>query len=278
MFHKIFKGVAPVFALALAAGVAGCNGNVSINGKDGVPLADLKMDGKLPTELVVAGPDTVTVRRGDKLTINVSGDPEAVAAMRFTLDDETLGIMRENDSWKGKGTATVAVTLPRLAKLVMAGSGKADIADLGGEAEVVIAGSGTARAAAVDAGKLEVTIAGSGTFEGAGRASTLELNVAGSGKAAMAGLMVDRAEIHIAGSGDAAFASNGTVEAKIMGSGNVTVTGSAKCTIKSMGSGTLTCTGGTTAAGDVPPAPPTPPAAPGSPTPPAAPAAPPSPQ
>ena len=38
-------------------------------------------------------------------------------------------------------------------------------------------------------------------------------------------LFLDRADINIMGSGDAAFASDGKVEAKIMGSGNVTVTG-----------------------------------------------------
>ena len=268
MLHRILKGVAPVVALMLASG---CNGNINIDGSDGVPLAELDTAGKTPTEVVAAGPDDVVVTRGETLMIDVSGDQEAVDALRFTLDDDTLGIMRDNDWRDIDGKATVRVTLPRLEKLVLAGSGHAEADVLDGDAEVTIAGSGTARTASVDATALEVTIAGSGTYRAAGRADSLELSIAGSGSAEMEGLKVDRAEITIAGSGDAAFASDGTVEATIMGSGDVTVTGSARCTINAMGSGSLNCQAGTSAAsGDGPP-----PAAPAAP---AAPPAPPAPQ
>ena len=270
MLHKILKGVAPVVAMMLATG---CNGNININGEDGVPLAELDMAGKTPTEIVAAGPDDVVVVRGDVLDIDVSGDREAVDALRFTLDEETLGVMRDSD-WKDiDGKATVRVTLPRLEKLVLAGSGRAEVERLDGDAEVTIAGSGTARAANVEASDLEVTIAGSGTFTAAGRARDLELTIAGAGSADMEGLTVERAEVSIAGSGDAAFASDGTVEASIMGSGNVRVVGSARCTISSMGSGSLTCQAGTTTAagGDGPPSPPE---APGTPSAPEAPQAP----
>jgi len=243
MLQKILKGVAPIVALAMATG---CNGNININGSEGVPLSELELANKSPAELVVAGPDNVVVTRGDALTIDVSGDQEAVDALRFTLDEETLGIMRENENWtSADGRATVRVTLPRLEKLVVAGSGSVEADVLDGNSEVTIAGSGSAHTAQVDADALEVTIAGSGTYRAAGRASALELNIAGSGEAEMNGLKVDRADITIAGSGDAAFASDGTVEATIMGSGDVSVAGSAKCTINAMGSGTLKCSAGT---------------------------------
>lgn len=267
MLHKILKGVAPVVAMMMASG---CNGNININGSDGVPLAELDLAGKAPTEVVAAGPDNVVVTRGDTLDIDVSGDQAAVDALRFTLDDETLGVMRDND-WKDiDGKATVRVTLPRLEKLVLAGSGHAEVDVLDGEAEVTIAGSGTAETPNVDTSSLEVTIAGSGTYRAAGRTEQLELTIAGSGEAEMEGLQVGNAEISIAGSGDAAFASDGRVEASIMGSGDVTVTGSAQCTISAMGSGKLNCRAGTSTAsgGAAPSAPP----APEAPEPPQAPA------
>lgn len=246
MLHKILKGVAPLVALVLATG---CNGNIHINGSDGVPLSELDLAGKSPTELVLAGPDNVVVTRGDVLAIDVGGDQDAVDALRFTLDEDALGIMRDNELRNSiSGRATVRVTLPKLEKLVVAGSGTVEADVLDGNAEVTVAGSGTARTAKVDADALEVNIAGSGTYRAAGRANALELTIGGSGEAEMEGLKVDRAEITIAGSGDAAFASDGTVEASIMGSGDVTVTGAATCTISSMGSGTLKCRPGATAA------------------------------
>ncbi len=268
MLHKIIKGVAPVLALALATGLAGCDGHISVNGHEGVPLAELNLDGRSPTSLVLAGPDNVVIARGEKLTIDVAGDPQAADELRFTLDDDSLGVMRKNGS-KVRGKATVRVTLPALSKLTLAGSGKVDADQMDGDVEVVIAGSGTARVAAIEADKVEVTIAGSGTLEAGGRAETLELTVAGAGSANMGPLRVGNGEVTIAGSGDAAFASDGTVKATILGSGTVSVTGSAKCTVSSMGSGKLHCSAGTTetAGRPTPPTPPAPPSPVTDPTP-----------
>jgi hypothetical protein len=264
MLHRILKGVAPVFALALAAGVAGCDGHISVNGKEGVPLSELDLEGKTPTSVVLAGPDNIVVTRGDKLAITVAGDAEAADALRFTLDDETLGVMRKN-GWKGSGKATVRVTVPQLRHVTLAGSGTLEADGMTGDAEATIAGSGSARLAGIEADKLEVTIAGSGALEASGSAKSLDLTVAGSGSAKMAGLKVDKAKVTIAGSGDASFASNGTVEATVMGSGDVTVTGSAKCTIKSMGSGKLHCSVNPGTSADRPEAPPAPPSDPATP-------------
>jgi hypothetical protein len=266
MLHRIIQGIAPAIAFAAAVSVSGCDGNLSINGKEGKPLAELETAGKTPSHVILAGPDSVLVKDGSALKIEVAGDPAAVEALRFTLDDRTLGIMRKKSEGRIDGKATVTVTLPALEKITVAGSGSLEAPSLSGRPEVVIAGSGTAHAANVVASKLEVTIAGSGTFRAGGKTDSLELTVAGSGTAEMAGLEADTAEVTVAGSGDAAFASNGTVKATVVGSGDVTVTGSAKCTIKSMGSGTLRCQSGTVASdGTTPPAPPAPPEAPKAP-------------
>jgi hypothetical protein len=142
MIGKIFRGLAPVFAMAAATGLSGCDGvNISINDKEGVPLAELDMAGKAPTELVLAGPDNVVVTEGETLDIDVSGDQAAVDALRFTLDDSTLGIMRAKGE-RVDGKATVRVTMPTLEKLVVAGSGTVEAPRLAGSPEVTIAGSG----------------------------------------------------------------------------------------------------------------------------------------
>lgn len=276
MLHRIIRGIAPALAFAAAVAVSGCDSDISIGGDKGVPLAELDTAGKTPTSLVLAGPDNVTVTEGSALKIEVSGDPEAVEALRFTLDDDTLGVMRKKGASDVDGRATVAVTMPALEKLVLAGSGTVEADKLSGKPQVTIAGSGTVRTAAVEATSLDVTIAGSGTYRAAGTADSLDLTVAGSGSADMAGLKVATADVTIAGSGSAGFASDGTVDASVMGSGEVTVTGSAKCTIKSMGSGRLNCVAAAATAaatgGDAAPTAPAPPA------PPPAPEAPPTPE
>ncbi|MBD3729975.1 MAG: DUF2807 domain-containing protein [Sphingomonadales bacterium] len=271
MLHKIIKGVAPVAAVVLSMGLVACDGvNIEINDSKGVPLSELDLAGKTPGGIVLAGPDDVVVTDGDKLAITVEG--EAADHVRFTLDDDALGIMREKGNWSDKGKAIVRVTMPTPHEITIAGSGTVTAQSLKaspkGKTGVTIAGSGDAKVATIDADTLDLTIAGSGTFTGAGAAKSLKLTVAGSGTAATEGLKVEKAEVTVAGSGSAAFASDGKVEANIMGSGEVKVAGNATCTVKSMGSGKLTCTGGTSAtaadaapdAPQAPEAPETPPA------------------
>lgn len=242
MLKPILKAVLPVAAVALAAGLSGCKDmDIKINGEEGVPLADLDMAGDPPTELVVAGPDTVIVSDGEKLDIDVSGDAEAVDALRFSLKDGKLAIMRKGDKWMDAGRATVRVIMPSPRAITIAGSGAVEAASLAADAKVTIAGSGSLKAASVAAQGLDVNIAGSGRFEASGTASALDLDIAGSGVAAMDGLKVAKAEITIAGSGDASFASDGEVAAKVVGSGNVTIIGRASCKVQSMGSGSVTC-------------------------------------
>lgn len=242
MLDRLFRKLLPIAAMGLGLAATGCDGmDISLTGSEGVPLADLDTSGPAPTGIVLAGADTVVVTEGESLSINVEGDQEIVDSMRFTLEDATLGIMREQSTWKRDGTAIVRVTMPLPDKVVVAGSGKVELPGLGENAEVTIAGSGSALAGNIAVDSLDVTIAGSGDFEAAGMARKLDLTIAGSGAARMAGLKVETAEISVAGSGDAQFASDGTVEANVAGSGDITVTGSATCTIKSMGSGSLTC-------------------------------------
>lgn len=241
MLDKIIKGLAPAALAVLSLGLAGCNMDINIGDTDGVPLAELDMSGDAPTELVLAGPDKVVITDGDTLAIEVEGDDEATEKLRFSLEDGTLAISREKDSWKDGGSATVRVTMPSPKELVLAGSGSIEAASLAGDSNITIAGSGSASIASVTADKLELTVAGSGSVDVTGTAKALEATIAGAGSARMPGLTVESAEVTVAGSGDIAFASDGKIEANIVGSGNVTVTGSATCTVNSIGSGTVTC-------------------------------------
>lgn len=241
MLHKLLKGLAPIAALAAGAMLTGCNVDMQIGDGKGVPLAELDKSGEAPSEIVLAGPDTVLINQGDTFEITVSGDERAVEALRFHRDEETLAISRDKDSGTNIGKATVRVTVPSLTAMVMAGSGTIEADRMGGKAEVTIAGSGSIKVAEMSADSFELTIAGSGDFEAAGTASNLEVTVAGSGAGKMRDLKADNAEVTVVGSGGAEFSSDGDVEASFVGSGDVTVHGSATCTVSAVGSGKLRC-------------------------------------
>ena len=228
----VLKAVAPVVALAIAGSLAGCDkANVNFNGEEGKELADLDLTGDAPSEVNLLGPDTVDIRDGEKLAIQVEGSDEAKERMRFVLKDGSLGILRQNGTWGDNQTATVIVTMPAPAKLNVAGSGRMTAASVSDEPEINVAGSGALELASVNAKTLEINIAGSGSLKAAGTTDKLDLKV-GS------------ANVNVSGSGDATFASDGDVNANIMGSGDVTVKGRARCKVHTIGSGSLVCEGG----------------------------------
>jgi hypothetical protein len=244
-FKHVLKAVAPVVALAIAGGLAGCDGaNVHFGGEEGKALADLDLSGDAPSEISLLGPDMVDIRDGEKLAIQVEGSDEAKDRMRFVLKDGSLGILRKNGNWGDDQVATVILTMPAPAKLNLAGSGRMTAASVSDHPEVNVAGSGTLELASVNARKMEANIAGSGTLKASGSADTLELNLMGSGNGELGSLKVASAKVNIAGSGDAVFASDGDVDANIMGSGHVTVRGRARCKVHTVGSGSLVCEGG----------------------------------
>lgn len=249
--------VSKIAALALGLVLAGCGEamHVRIGDGDAVSLAELDLTGAAPTALALASPDKVIVTEGEALDIDVTGDADAVAALRFNLEEGRLGIMREKNA-KADGRATIAVTMPPARELVLAGSGQIQAPALVDSAEVNIAGSGTVEVARVAASRLQVNMMGSGTLKAVGTAERLDFNLAGSGKLAARGLKVERADINIAGSGGGEFASDGTVNANVAGPGEVTVFGRASCKISAMGPGKLRCRSADTAWDDA--GPPTP--------------------
>lgn len=239
---NMIRKIGPFVAMAAAAGLAACDGvDITVNGEEGVPLAELDMSGEPPTGVALGGPDAVVITTGEDFTIDVDGPAEATERLRFVLDDGMLAIGRESGSWGDDEIATVLVTMPSVSTLALGGSGNITADSMTGEADIAVGGSGKVTVTEVEADELEVVIGGSGTAEVSGTSERLEIAIGGSGTADMADLQVERAEVNIGGSGDATFSSDGRVEANIAGSGTVRVYGSATCEANTIGSGELIC-------------------------------------
>lgn len=240
MLDRMLRNLAPLAALALGAGLSGCSAaDMRINGEEGVPLSELDMTGAAPSELLLAANAKVIVSHGDQLEVTVEGDTND--ALRFVLEDDMLGISRDRDREMDGSKATVRITMPDLARIVIGGSGRVEAKAMTANPELVIGGSGSIAVEQIAAETLEITVGGSGKVSASGRADRLEVTVGGSGDVDMPGLQTDRADINIGGSGDVRFASDGRVDATIAGSGDVIVEGRATCSLKSLGSGKITC-------------------------------------
>ena len=69
-FEKLLKMLGPVVVMAIAGGLAACDGaRMTINGDEGVPLSELDLSGDPPTEVASFGPDAVDIRTGGTLAI-----------------------------------------------------------------------------------------------------------------------------------------------------------------------------------------------------------------
>ena len=121
-FDKFLKNVAPAIAMAIAAaGTAGCDSKFTFNGKEGVKLSELDLSGDAPDTVNLMGPDIVRIVHGDDFSIALEGGDEAKERMRFILEDGTLSVLRDRESWGDgeNGVATVTITMPTLRHIVM---------------------------------------------------------------------------------------------------------------------------------------------------------------
>jgi hypothetical protein len=225
------------------------------------------------TRVKVAGPFDVTIREGIPAAVTVTAVAAQQEKVRVEVKGDTLVISTEERwSWgsspsRDEGPA-VAVTLPELRGLEIAGSGEAraetgpaprDLAlSVGGSGTIAWKGAAAALGLAVSgsgelkaegpaqkvdisvsgsgevgysgrAGPVKVAVSGSGDVKLAGEGASLEASTAGSGDVEAGGFPVRDARISISGSGDASLAlAGGSLAVRTAGSGDVVWTGEAR--------------------------------------------------
>lgn len=197
------------------------------------------------TGVELAGSDNVVVTRGDGFSVVATGPQDILDKLEVKVSNGVLVISRESQTmnWgKDKG-ATIAVTLPRLDKAELSGSGELTVDTASGDAvAVVLSGSGNLDVANVTAKALEVVLAGSGDLNiKGGKADNGEIALAGSGDVDVAGVTLTAASISVAGSGDVDATATGSADVSVVGSGDVRLGGGAKCASSELGSGEIRC-------------------------------------
>ena len=238
-----FEHLARAFGQALGEALAE-NGKFRFEREDDADwqtLEEIRLTVAAPTALKVAlgRHDVVRVSTDDKLSVEVEGGPEAEAALRFLVSEDTVKIARRRDARIDKLVINVAMPAPD--KISVGGAGRVEAGRLAAVAAVAIGGSGHISVEEVGATKLTAKIGGSGKIVAKGSAGELELKIGGSGDFASPRLTVERADISIGGSGRAELACEGEVEAKIGGSGDIVVIGTPKVSLRAGGSGRLRC-------------------------------------
>ncbi|HWV60772.1 MAG TPA: head GIN domain-containing protein [Sphingopyxis sp.] len=199
------------------------------------------------TGVEVTGPDDVTVRRGDSFSIVARGRQETLDRLEIKIDGSQLSIGRKRDGFsfsnRDDDDLDIAVTMPRLDKLRLTGSGSIDADSVDGDAvEAAVTGSGDLKIAKLTGKDAEIEVSGSGDIEiGGGNIASGDISVTGSGDVDAEALVARDLDISITGSGNVETQATGKAGIRILGSGDVTLTGGAACTTRKLGSGTATC-------------------------------------
>ena len=247
-----------VLPLALATTVAACNGTDRKDGDqpgksetarsaDAGPVTTKSYALTGFTEVKVAGPDDVTIRQGDAFAISAKGPQAVLDRLEIEVDGPTLSIGRKREGFsfsdRGDDDVEITITMPRLSKVRLTGSGTIDADSVDGDAvEAVVTGSGDLKIAKLTGKRADVSVSGSGDIEiGGGTVGAGEYSVTGSGDIDADGLVAETLEVSVTGSGNVEAQATGTADVGIMGSGDVTLSGGAKCSSRQMGSGSVTC-------------------------------------
>mgnify|MGYP003556854739 CR=1 FL=1 len=104
------------------------------------------------TKLESSGPDNIVFVTGDSFSIKAEGDADAIAKLRYKIEDGAIMIGREKGKYWGKDSkgVTITVTAPALAEASLAGSGDFTADKMTGDKMVLeIAGSGSVSVADV---------------------------------------------------------------------------------------------------------------------------------
>ncbi len=195
--------------------------------------------------IAVGGSQEVTVTTGHAPTVRASGETEALDRLDIRVEGGVLKIGSKHDamwSWRNHGPVRVAVTVPMVRGVDLAGSGsvavdKVKTPDFDGQ----LSGSGRLAVAAFDADRVQLGVSGSGTATLAGRCGSLKANLAGSGDLKLGGLRCDTISASTAGSGSIEAQATKTAALSTMGSGDINLTGGARCTVSTAGSGRVNC-------------------------------------
>jgi hypothetical protein len=215
--------------------------------------------GEVATEQRAVGEIDAVLTQGPRLVVRSGASPGAPAGVTVRAERRLLALLEtvvEGSPygartlvvrWKRGARVTprieavVTVVAPRLAAMVVSGSG-----DLVAEAYQTprllakVTGAGDLRLDRLVADELSLEVRGSGDIVASGTVTRLAIGIAGSGDVWSDGLRAEEVTVSIAGSGDVHLNAERRLAVSIAGSGDVVYSGKAALSQTVAGSGSVT--------------------------------------
>jgi hypothetical protein len=164
----------------------------------------------------------VTIKVGGTTSVIVTAEDNLIDLVRTEVADGTLqiGIEQGGIDFRPTLECRVAITVPALDGIIVAGSGQVDIRGLA-------------------AGQFAVSVAGRGGVHATGRAAELHVSVKGRGGAHLYDLAVEEAAVKVAGTGMVQVAPRNHLRAEVSGGGQVRFRGAPATSTDVRGSGSI---------------------------------------
>ena len=187
--------LAPVAAVLLAGGAAGCvgidAGPTTSDARDVAAFTRVRADDRVDVTLRTGEQRRVVVRTGEKVIDDVHTEVRG-------------GVL--NVSYDGPGIRDGRI-------LVEATAPELDAVEVIGSGDMLLDG--------VDLDTLDVRVTGAGDVSASGRVGRLTLDVSGAGDAELADLAAGSARVEVSGSGDADVRAARELDAEVRGAGDV---------------------------------------------------------
>lgn len=191
----------------------------------------------------LAYPANVVLRQGNTQSVRLEGDADQLTQLLTEVKDGHLSIRNKerNGKWSSQNERiTIYITVPKVERLAVSGSGKIKSGDTfkGNSLSLAVSGSGAIQVVA-NVDKVDSRISGSGTIElkGTGKQSTT--SVSGSGSLRGFDFKADEAKVSISGSGKCEVYAKDSLKSSISGSGKVYYAGSPTVDSRVSGSGSV---------------------------------------
>jgi hypothetical protein len=238
---------------ALTAGVVAAGGAMAILDTDGGGGNGLRSAANEPSEMTyqlanferisTTGPQDLEITYGETFAVHADG---AVSRLEVVVENGELVIRPRNGvgwDWADFDSTKVSVTMPRLTRVALTGSGEVSVDQVKGDrfSGVVQGFDGSIVVNGLEVDQAEFTINGPGEIVAAGTARATHMTINGPGEVQAGSVRSQTATINVNGPGDVELAVEQEADVSVQGPGEVDIDGPARCTISTSGPGSVSC-------------------------------------
>jgi hypothetical protein len=214
----------------------GSRHEVSEAGQRTYPLANFE-------RVATTGPQDLEIKYGETFSVRADG---AIGKLEVAVENGELVIRPRNGvgwDWADFDATKISVTMPRLTRVSLTGSGEVSIDGVKGDrfAGLVEGFSGKIDVNGLEVDQAEFTINGPGEITAAGTARGTHMTINGPGEVQGGDLQSQTAAITVNGPGKVELAVEQQADVSVQGPGNVDIDGPARCTISTSGPGSVSC-------------------------------------